>query len=89
MVYALGPGEDSVIVQLDGGSWPTGLVLTPQGSTNGVRFHNLPNSSTCTALGQQEALNVQGLSWFALYISTVGAAGIVQVEVRAHEDFQR
>ena len=79
-------GEDSVIVNLTGGSWPSGLVVTPVGSADGAIFETIPDLDACTALGWQETANVQGLAEFGLRLTTAGAAGFVAVAVRGHKD---
>lgn len=88
MVFPLGTGQDSVITQLDGPSWPSGLVLTPQGSADGRTFHDLPNTTAFSSLGEKPALNVQGLAFYAVRVSTPGAAGWVAVAARGHQDFR-
>jgi hypothetical protein len=62
-----------VAFQLDGPSWPSGLVVSVEISNSGTTFFALPDGAiTYTRLGTFQTINTDLWKWIRLRVSTTG-----------------
>ncbi len=63
------------IVALDLGGWPSGAVLTFEIGNDGFTFDPVPSGAvTYGSAGTKEVMNVQGIGWGRLRVSTAAAS---------------
>jgi len=73
-------GYSTVAVQLttqDGAVWPGGAVLTVEASQDGATYAALTTPITYAALGNRAEIDVEGITYIRLRISTTGGTAII------------